>query len=132
MNITEFLLARIAEDGHAARAWKGGRWEVGVEETGDGENAYYVVREPGSDHWVADVDAGYGAARHITLHDPVRVLAECAAKRRIVEMHREGPGGGYCSRCDREPVWPCITLRALASVYADHRDYDLAWRDADD
>ena len=53
---------------------------------------------------------------------PARVLAECEAKRRIVE---------------REPLWndpPEVrelyddTLRDLAAIYADHPDYDEEWR----
>lgn len=110
MNITEFLLARIAEDEAVAFRARGTGYDLGCR---------LAVGE-----WEGN-DSGVEIA-------PVRVLAECAAKRRIVEMHREGPGGDYCSQCDREPVWPCVTLRALASVHADHRDYDPEWRDADD
>jgi hypothetical protein len=57
-----------------------------------------------------------------------RVLADCEAKRRIVERHRSKPdtGGWYCAGCGDD--WPCEDLRDLASVYADHPDYDEAWR----
>ena len=52
-------------------------------------------------------------AGHIARHDPARVLAECDAKRRIVERrnHLDGP-----------------TLRALAAVYADHPDWREEWK----
>ena len=46
-----------------------------------------------------------------------RVLAECAAKRRIVEHHAPYAGGSG------RP-----TLLLLALPYADHPDYDETWR----
>ncbi len=52
---------------------------------------------------------------------PARVLAECEAKRRIVghfSRHRPEFWGGIAS----------VPLGALASVYADHPDYDESWR----
>jgi hypothetical protein len=67
-----------------------------------------------------------------------RVLAECEAKRRIVERHsqtvecgnvgcqRRGLSGMHCLTCDDE--WPCPDLRDLAVVYADHPDYRDEWK----
>jgi hypothetical protein len=81
-------------------------------------------------------------------------LAECDAKRRIVEMHTKtgtswlnadgklaGPDEDrivYCELCsfheqyegfnDYEEPWPCPTLRILALPYADHPDYQPEWR----
>ncbi|MBK7823593.1 MAG: hypothetical protein IPJ61_21640 [Tessaracoccus sp.] len=115
MNITEFLLARIAED---------------------------------------EADLPYDVPNDYVL---ARLLAECEAKRAIVEVHGCSEGGrevwldvpdlpewegftpGYFSRdaclcCDdlmlmanQTREWPCRTLRALASVYTTHRDFDPAW-----
>lgn len=111
MSITEFLLARIAEDEDAAREWYG---------TG-------TVANRRDDFW----------------------LAECAAKRRIVELHSiyRGPrllsvdssASDYaCELCHAtssidsksviEALGPCDTLLALASVYADHPDFREEWR----
>ena len=63
-----------------------------------------------------------------------RVLAECEAKRRIVDIHYDSPVDDdeygrihLCGACSPE-AWPCATLRALASVYADHEDYREEWR----
>lgn len=86
-----------------------------------------------------------------------RVLAECAAKRQIVEMHQSWPvmveapptleydRGGISSltmRMTRHVAWltqqeyrsrfgtePPTTpmLRAIAAVYADHPDYQQDW-----
>lgn len=98
MTITEFLLARIGEAEVVARS-------------------------------VPDVEPKSSASVFTSLHaptgtvevSPARVLAECAAKRAIVDSWRRvqsvgtngfGPGA----------------LQHLAAVYADHPDYDEAWR----
>jgi hypothetical protein len=111
MTLTEFLLARIADDEAVARR---------IQAVGPCEPAY----------------------------DPAHVLAECEAKRQIVEMHDPQEGRedmpAVCSTCGgfvRRPdylrgstdsgyviPWPCPTLRALALPYADHPDYQEAWR----
>jgi hypothetical protein len=62
------------------------------------------------------------------------LLAECEAHRRIVEAHPSYGGyGEHCATCYAESDlsgddWPCVTLRALASVYADHEDFREEWR----
>ncbi len=125
-SISEFLLARIAEDEAAARALvipahdgyqphpELSSWQYAP----GGEVEYVQTPEmlshPYSDALYVTLDSeglspsvGEAAGRHIARHDPARVLRECEAKRRIVEGHK--------------------TLRALASVYSDHPDYDEAW-----
>lgn len=71
-----------------------------------------------------------------------RILAECAAKWRIVEEHRlrvDVHERDYCDTCRGEDAdgvldewtnapWPCFTLRALAAAYADHPDYLEEWQ----
>jgi hypothetical protein len=73
-----------------------------------------------------------------------RRLAECEAKRRIIELHhaievRDWNPQGYCAECTDSgwveavdgayPVgMPCRTLRLLALPYADHPDYREEWR----
>ncbi len=100
MTLTDFLLARIAED---EAAWL---------------PAATQPRRAGKTH----------ARRH---------LAECEAKRRIVELHppRETHRGyPYCGGClqseedDRALYYDCPTLRALALPYADHPDYRDEWK----
>jgi hypothetical protein len=82
MTLTEFLLARIADDAALAKLSIAGHWRARL-----------------------------------------RVLAECAAKRAIVE---------YAQECDRmlgaEPVIADHFLRILAVPYADHPDYREEWR----
>lgn len=80
---------------------------------------------------------------HCARHDPVRVLREVDAKRRIIDLHEPVPhaltveegGGSYlaCAVCphpriDIPHVLPCDTLRLLALPYVDHPDYREGWK----
>ena len=119
MTLTEFLLARIAEDE-----------AVALDAARDGEGAIDWAGESGP----TDV--------HIARWDPARILAECEAKRRIVRRHSRTAadhwsGAGNCEGCgfygDTDLPYTsdseeCPELMDLASIYADHPDYDPAWR----
>jgi hypothetical protein len=94
--LTEFLLARIPED------------EAGAREAQALANIYTDPQW----HWL--VAHNGGSRWQQTSHDPARVLAECEAKRRIVEW------------CSDFMQWP--PLYALAAVYADHPDYREEWK----
>ena len=106
MTLTEFLLARIAEDEADAQpvdepVMQGGR--LGVITVGGRPAALAISR--------------------------ARVLAECEAKWRIIEVHHplDDDPEPFCWNCDEE-AWPCKTMAVLAAVYADHPDYDEEWR----
>lgn len=146
MTIAEFLLARIAEDEREVRHVP--EWSCTNSARGEGwgtrgdcplcdayqfDGAEDVTEQAMFDHLEE-------------VHRRSRVLAECEAKRRIVGLHR--PGGEHepdsCTLCQwdidceaprasHQPgsgAFPCDTLRALASVYADHPELDPAWRTA--
>lgn len=129
MTITEFLKARIAEDERAARDATEGPWEVKPTKGGDQP----WITEVGSDYWLARTSSDPGSARdanaqHIARHDPSRVLAECAAKRAILEQRK----GSDSSMNDDE--WTMgysdanyDALYAIASVYAGHPDFQQEW-----
>lgn len=131
--LAEFLLSRIAEDEAAARdaAFDDDRWR-------QSETDPLRVRTKLSHNTVARAEFDDHAA-HITRWDPERVLAECEAKRRIIEIHYDRGEGRGCGRCATaaggsdgfvwvEPdAWPCDTLRVLAAPYSDHPDYDPEW-----
>ena len=147
MTITEFLLARIDEDETVARAADGPDWSPGYERDGEpgkwrGIKAWLVCLRPDdpiNSMAVGDVllSGRQGATTHAVRFDPARALAECEAKRRIVEHHSRDadPEGDdmadTCAICSSSGPdaqgWPCDTLRYLAVVYADHPDYDPAW-----
>jgi hypothetical protein len=115
MTLTEFLLARIAEDDEAARALLAEGW------THDGSPS------PTADQPMAR----FGRVA-FTLG---RVLADCEAKRRIVALHGDAH---ECSTYDHTGeidncTWclyatDCSTMRLLAAVYGDHPDYRDEWR----
>jgi hypothetical protein len=121
--LTEFLLARIAEDEVVARAAADkdlDRWAAG----GGVEAEWRDGMDPDLNTMIA-YDEGRpteAQAEHIARHDPARVLAECAAKRRIVEMHEAAVNH------DEMCGWPCETLLALAAVYADNPEFRDEWR----
>jgi predicted Zn-ribbon and HTH transcriptional regulator len=110
-DLTDFLQARIAEDEATTQ---------------------FVIANTDRDEQPAELVG--------SPYDPLRVLAECAAKRRIVEIHRaeEGMQPPICRECsydgDDETRWvdmPCPTLKALALTYSDHAGYREEWRPAD-
>ena len=100
MTLTEFLLARIAED-------EAGVCSV-VEQSGEG-GAYLVM--------------GMGSFVFGWDFEPDRLLAESEAKRRIVERATD-----YEHRVEAAFDEAEYICRILAAVYSDHPDYDEAWR----
>lgn len=137
MTLIEFLLARIAEDEAAACQATAGTWTYA----------------DGGDVWAGDQPVtlcGFDSAgslqesiepwnaEHIVRHDPARVLAECAAKRRIVNAYQLAEAdlersSGYPRRGGKAALSAaCSAFRyaamALAVPYADHPDYDETWR----
>lgn len=149
MTITEFLIARIAEDEALAKAALVGmhgehkdRWDWGG----------YVLG--------LDRDSTAKQDEFITEWWPKRVLAECVAKRAIIKQHEEWPvlverkpselesvahsldsityrmtselawltTREYIKRFGVEPpTAPMIS--ALAAAYRDHPDYQEEWHD---
>jgi hypothetical protein len=84
--VTEFLLARIAED------------EANIE---------------------GDWAAGDGGLHIISTHMHDRMVAQCAAMRKIVEWSPSAP--------DAISEWEGA-LETLSSIYADHPDFKEEWR----
>jgi hypothetical protein len=118
-DLDQFLLARIAEDKRIAAdaATAGGREE-----------------------WDAAADRPRHVAEHVARHDPARVLAECAAKRRLVLACRDSRPdlrflGARPHGLADFPLTPtdqhqlaALTLALLALPYAEHHDYRREWR----
>jgi hypothetical protein len=104
LTITDFLLARIAEDEAVAQVAAGPNWTTGAM----GDKPHMI---------------------HKRRHDPVRVLAECKAKRAIVA----DLGGLIEYDRDKFIVSPQVesvasrTLQRMGAPYADHPDFDPAW-----
>lgn len=156
--ITEFLEARIAEDEALAQdCVDSGPWYPWRSE----QNLEWWVRSENFGHVVTTGYVGNNDARpnaeYIARNDPARVLAECAAKRAIIEQHKDWPVlvekkpefsedtsdiHGMTYWVTQEMVW--LTEReyvkrfgveapttnmilALAAVYKDHPDYRQDW-----
>lgn len=129
MTISEFLLARVAEDEARAVSYRVKRdaphMSIGDPRIPEG----HVAVGSKEMRLVTMPRAEYLA----TYCDPVtddREMAEAAAKRALVELH--GPDMPYCdlnfSAADHGYFeGPCRNLRIVASVYADHPDYDTQW-----
>lgn len=83
------------------------------------------------------IDYVYGeASAHIARHDPARVLAQCAAYRKIVEMYApDMPNYGSLEQMGERAQgfadgWTGAmedTLRALASIWSAHEQFDPGW-----
>ncbi|UXM92517.1 DUF6221 family protein [Paenarthrobacter sp. JL.01a] len=134
MTITEFLQARIAED--EALATKAARGSDGEWHRGHGWMPDEDECRVEGDSIVIYDEGGHdpNQAEHIARHDPARVLAECAAKRAIIELHRRlfAAPHSICNRCTDYTTgdaddYPCDTLCALATIYKDHPDYQQEW-----
>ena len=141
MTLTEFLLARIAEDEETARAADGPRWfhhdKVVTFEAFGPDSGWVDASSPIS----VDTRAN---GWHIVRWSPARVLAECEAKRQIVEMALhliasfDDVDAEDAVRSGGRQLWPDVNRRershawgrlaTLATVYADHPDYDEEWK----
>lgn len=101
-----------------------------------------VNGQPGHEHLVTEqvigswghdangISVALVDATHIAVHDPLRVLAECAAKRAIVAEHGQDWAGPICLRCrdlGGYVDFPCPTVQALAAIYKAHPDFRQEW-----
>lgn len=127
-DLAGFMLARIAEDEEVARGAAGVPWET-MRWPG-GSQVLVAASAIRNEKWrlgklghVATVEHTHDVD-HIARHDPARVLAECDAKRRIVEQYIDAVKGRKWATCTAlERVLPVLAL-----PYADHPDYREEWR----
>src|SRR6266702_6980578 len=114
-DLADFLLARIAEDEAAAKEAGGNVWteqSSGVLDTGEWPDGVHALGDSRVTRFIAE-------------HDPVRVLAECDAKKRIidevialVEQYQELAEGEFKISSDQEWVPAAyLLLRLLALPY---------------
>ena len=129
LTIADFLLERIAEDEQVAREAShptGWRYDPGKVNSVSREESVFAGPRGAKAVTIAstgpeDDRQSMMDARHIARFDPDRVLAECKAKREIVE------------ECERSMLNDSDSSAAewivgrLAAVYASHPDYDPAW-----
>ena len=136
MTLTEFLLARIAEDEAVARAAVGtaafsrqsGRWSFETVNDQFGPiPIVFAVADSGAKTQAANMESAWEREErgaHIARHDPARVLAECEAKRAIVKDAEWLLSG---SDIDVREITDWL-FGHLALPYADHPDYLPEWK----
>ena len=105
MSLSEFLLARINDDEAEARRAADGPFSITSTPYGE---TFGIVTAGGGDY----LEEQWFAV------DPARVLAECKAKRAIVE---------YATGHNTGDVEMVPILEVMASVYAGHPDYRGHW-----
>jgi len=138
-SLSEFLLARIAEDEARARAAFGITF-VGETPTGDWHALEHEYEGIAVYHWRERTPASpnpcvetTAVTSHITAWSPYRVLAECEAKRQVLTFADEvravaslaenGAAGASVVVRGGTPI-----LKALALPYANHPDYRPEWK----
>ena len=109
-DLAEFLLARIQEDEAAAKDAGANVWteqSSGVLDTGEWPDGVHALGDSRVTRFIAE-------------HDPVRVLAECDTKRRIIKTLSwdDDPWRGARD----------YLLMLLALPYADHDAYREEWK----
>jgi hypothetical protein len=143
-DLIAFLRARLDEDARAAREaideivkanpgtehpgeWRSGHIYLSDDGTPTG---YEVWADDDPDTTVISVDRPLGA--HIARHDPARVLADVAVKRRIVDRcqnsHETMPSWGSEDYPGGERSGLYQAVQLLALPYAGHPDYREEWR----
>lgn len=124
VELTEFLLARIAEDEAVARQAGPGHYHTHMD-TYEGTWVEVGTRAECS-VWGQDCIIHYRPdwwEQLVDRFDPARVLAQCEAVRRIVELETADRHGRVY------PINPRAVevIRALATIWRDHPDFDPAW-----
>lgn len=146
MTLTEFLLARIAEDEEAALdiandwplAIAKHLWDSCQPDAEGPPNFVNPLREAG---WDDVHDMRYDIWKTVqTMHyNPARTMAECKAKRRIVQREEVALLAQWRkTSAEHMQTWEqwmeakgpneMLTLRDLVSVYVDHPDFLEIWR----
>ena len=128
-DLVAFIRARIDEDERIARRAAS---DAGEHWNGEGVSLEIELDDGSYETWQV--------GEHTSRHDPARVLRGVEARRRIVEVHEhqtfafpEPTTGAQigCIVChstyeDFPGGW-CDTLRAVASEWSTHPDYQAGW-----
>ena len=122
IGLVEFLLARIEEDRRTACTSTPGRWGV-VDDRGAAGTRHYLHSDGG--YYITEMVINRPTADHMARWDPTRAVADCEARRRIVEMFA---ASARLNQCDTDELFFGETLRWMATLYREHPDYRQEWR----
>src|SRR5260221_528324 len=116
-DLAKFLAARIDEEEHWAHMAEAGRPPGRV-----GRSEHYPFMA---------TDITPSKATFIRRHDPVRVLREVDAKRKILAEHVAAQAWSYPPGDGDEALQEALdsVVRHLAAIWGDHEDYDPAWKE---
>lgn len=126
--LVAFLRARLDEDEHLAGAASPAPWSANAEH----DEVLAIDGETVADGFALSGRQLRATVDHIVRHDPLRVLREVEAKRKIVDEYAEALRilDGF-----RETGWEeghrealLLACKVLAAAYADHSDYRTEWR----
>lgn len=132
-DLVAFCRARLDEAEQTALDWQRHKEALTEQFMNDPRRQHVRLRrEPVTDAQIAEY--AYKAR-----FDPDRMLADIAAKRRILDEHAieqtRAVGEGLrvvdvdvCRTCSNKHGVPCLTVRLLAEPYADHPDYQEKWK----
>ena len=120
--IIDFVKARLAEDHQAVVGWGDPKAKVATVWTGPEDPGYTTVATSAGDVWIADGRVLDDARHPRVLFDPERARREVEYKRTllqdaVVALDDSSPEG----------AWAAFVLVHMASVWADHPDYDPSW-----
>jgi len=139
-SLTEFLLARIAEDEAPTFELVPYECAPGCCAPAGWVGAHCLICKTTDFGGTVEAITQLAHEHEDAFHQRQRALAECEAKRRIVDLHPvrverdwvnpvDGPAHEvnehYCAICGWVPD-SCDTVKALALPYADHPDYRSA------
>ena len=122
MTLTDFVLARIAQDEEAALGCPPWPWRLATIEDENrkdvfaGDTVLAADGEPIMEPFAPSNRQQYAVARHVSHWEPARVLAECQAKREQIKQ-------AQALQIENDPI-----TRAMATVWANHTDYEPGWR----
>lgn len=128
-DLITWLKAQLDDDERKARKAGAASWSVGIEETSDGENAYYSVSAYGESEWFIDAGATeheHAKLEQIAAHDPARVLREVEAKRRLIDRCERALGALDIE--DPERVLAEDALDLIALPFSDRPGYREEWK----
>ena len=117
-DLTEFLLARIAEDEAVARAWA-----RAYNNPGSHPDYHYATMRRHRREWPV-------LWRSLDAYPPARVLAECEAKRRIVEEFEQVHADyrlAHTPTLEGQRLGLVKALTFLALPYVHHPDFREEW-----
>lgn len=133
MTIEEFIAARLDEDeaiAAAARVAVGRQWD---------HDDYFVSSDGEPFARSATSESLSAVWPHLARHDPERTGRQVKRDRTI--MHEHPRRGQDCGRCQddfgdyngadewmpRNEVYPCPTVKAIASTWAEHPEFQPEW-----